>query len=50
MGDSPEGFKTRLVHAEQRRDIDLVGLDRDRLTPICYGLGEATVKEGFGVP
>ena len=33
MGDSPQGFKTRLVHAQQRRDIDLVSLDRDRPHP-----------------
>ena len=29
----PEGFKTRLVHAQQSRDIELVGLDRDRPDP-----------------
>ena len=49
MGDYPEGLKTRLVNAEQRRDIDLV-LNETDLTPICYGLGEATVKAGLGEP
>ena len=33
MGHYPQGFKARLVHAQQRRDIDLASLDQDRPHP-----------------